>query len=206
MKNLFSSFKLLFLAGLCININITLYAQDIEMIPKKSKPQPIKKKNSAKTIAKKIDFRKKYDEFSDFSDGLASVKKDGKWGVINKEGIEVIPIVYENQFALFFSEGLARVRKKGYYGYVNKVGEEIIPCIYEDANYDFSEGFANVKKDGKWGIVNKEGKELIPIIYDYAWPFSEGLASVKKDGKYGKKIGTLKKKGMSRYQGQKPTF
>ena len=33
-----------------------------------------------------------------FSEGLCGVKKDGKWGFIDKTGTEVIPFIYERVF------------------------------------------------------------------------------------------------------------
>ena len=135
---------------------------------------------------------KGYEAIEDFHEGLAKVKKDGKWGYINKEGREVIPCKYD--FAEGFSEGLAPVEKgwetgKGSkWGYINKEGREVIPCKYDSA-YDFSEGLAQVIKgdiiDGKRGYINKEGREVIPCKYDSASNFSEGLAKVEKDGKVG---------------------
>ncbi len=52
----------------------------------------------------------KYDEAKSFSEGLALVKLNGKWGFIDKTGKEVgIPLgKYDN--VMSFSEGLAAVR------------------------------------------------------------------------------------------------
>ena len=51
-----------------------------------------------------------YEEAKGFSDGLAAVKKGGKWGYIDKENNVVIPPVYD--FAGNFSEGVAVVAKR----------------------------------------------------------------------------------------------
>jgi|GEM_PF-5037946 len=37
----------------------------------------------------------KYDGYSRFSEGLAVVSKDGKYGVINKDGKEIVPCIYD---------------------------------------------------------------------------------------------------------------
>jgi len=37
----------------------------------------------------------KYDDAEDFSEGFAKVKKDGKWGVIDKKGNTVIKFIYD---------------------------------------------------------------------------------------------------------------
>lgn len=129
-----------------------------------------------------------YDYAYAFSEGLASVRKDGKYGYIDKSGKEIIPFIYDNAYA--FSEGLACVRKQEKWGYIDKSGKTVIPIIYDDAG-SFRGGLAKVKKTGifkqtgKWGYIDKSGKEVVPFIYDYAYSFSEGLAAVEKDRKYG---------------------
>lgn len=50
-----------------------------------------------------------YEDAGQFSDGLAAVKKNGKWGYIDEEGKVVIPFQYE--LAYDFNEGLAIVAK-----------------------------------------------------------------------------------------------
>jgi hypothetical protein len=36
-----------------------------------------------------------YDEYGYFSEGLARVQRNGKWGYINKTGAEVVPCKYD---------------------------------------------------------------------------------------------------------------
>ena len=65
-----------------------------------------------------------------FSEGIACVKKDGKWGYINTKGEEVIPFEYEE--AKLFSEGLAPVKKDGIWGYVDMKGND----TFKGVNYE----------------------------------------------------------------------
>jgi hypothetical protein len=123
-----------------------------------------------------------YDNAEPFSEGLARVEKDGKWGYIDKTGKEVVPIIYD--VAYHFSEGLVQVEQDYKRGYTDKTGKVVVPLIYDIAS-DFSEGLATVYKDGKWGYVDKTGKEVIALQFDSAGSFSGGLAQVEKDGKYG---------------------
>lgn len=123
-----------------------------------------------------------YDNVGSFSEGLAWVKKDGKYGYIDKTGKVVVPFIYDD--VCDFCEGLAMVMKDGKWGYIDKTGKAVVPIIYDTA-YDFSEGVAPVNKDGKWGYIDKSGKAVIPFIYDSGDIFSEGLAQVEKDGKCG---------------------
>jgi len=52
-----------------------------------------------------------FDEVSGFREGVARVKKDGKYGCIDKTGSVIIPIEYD--CATNFSEGIAVVKKDG---------------------------------------------------------------------------------------------
>lgn len=58
-----------------------------------------------------------------FSDGLAVVKKDGKYGFIDRTGKEVIPLIYDDAYG--FYDGLAAVEKDGKMGYIDRTGKEI---------------------------------------------------------------------------------
>lgn len=115
-----------------------------------------------------------------FSEGLAQVIRDGKYGYINTDGKEVIPPKYEQ--AKGFSEGLAPVRMGDKWGFIDKTGKEIVPAKYEEV-WNFTNGMAAVKRNGKWGFIDKTSKETTPMIYDNGIFFRDGLASVEIDGK-----------------------
>lgn len=117
-----------------------------------------------------------------FSESLACVCLDGKYGYINKEGEVVIPFQYTS--AGIFSEGLARVSLGGKSGYIDKSGEVVITGDYTEV-YDFSDGMALVKQNDKYGYIDKTGKMVIPARYGMAGFFNDGFAWVLKDGKYG---------------------
>ena len=65
-----------------------------------------------------------YNQILSFSEGLATVKLDGKYGFINTKGKEVIPCKYD--YAGEFSEGLAKVGLDGKDGYINTKGKLVI--------------------------------------------------------------------------------
>ncbi|NYR10875.1 WG repeat-containing protein [Psychrobacter sp. BI730] len=64
-----------------------------------------------------------YEYAGSFIDGLALVRKGGKYGFINNKGQAVISIIYD--FASEFNGDLALVEKGGARHYVNKRGEKI---------------------------------------------------------------------------------
>lgn len=66
----------------------------------------------------------KYDEIGWPSEGLVKVRIDNKWGFINKEGKEVIPLQYNS--VLSFSNDKARVSIDGEnYFYIDKTGKMV---------------------------------------------------------------------------------
>ena len=139
-----------------------------------------------------------YDSAGCFSEGLAAVGLDGKYGYINTQGVEVIPCKYDS--AGCFSEGLAPIKLDYKWGFINTKGEEVIPCKYDFA-ISFSEGMTavhegNYWETGKWGFIDKNGNELSPCKYtlllnqefiDFGPVLKEGLAAVRNadTGKWG---------------------
>lgn len=129
----------------------------------------------------------KYDSIpynGSFSEGLAAVGIEGKWGFIDKSGNEVVPLKYG--YADEFSEGLACVSltnkyKKDKYGFIDKSGNEVVPLKYDWAG-SFSEGLAMVKLDGRWSFIDKLGNEVLQLSNGDGENFSEGLAMVGSRG------------------------
>jgi serine/threonine protein kinase len=73
----------------------------------------------------KESLKHKYDHISDFSYGLAGVKSRGKWGFINKHGIEVIACKYDDDTKSHtFIHGLSRIKLNGLEGYIDSLGTE----------------------------------------------------------------------------------
>ncbi|MCL2814441.1 MAG: WG repeat-containing protein [Oscillospiraceae bacterium] len=146
-----------------------------------------------------------YDDIGHLSGGLLAVKKDEKWGYINKAGEIVAPFIYI--YTGYFNQGLAVVGLGGKnprpgnfkikYGMIDTSGKEVVPCEYDGIfNYDdFTVGEAILvmksipdpggKTVQKYGYINKTGDEIISPIYDDPIRFEYGLAQVNKGGKQG---------------------
>lgn len=126
-----------------------------------------------------------YDRAGNFSEGLAAVQRNDKWGFIDKTGTEVLPCEY--LWAGDFSEGLAPVWQTGNYDYVkydyiDKTGTVVISLPHGyDLVQSFSEGLARVQQNSQWGFIDKTGTLVIPCKYGWAGDFSEGLASVTNE-------------------------
>ena len=129
-------------------------------------------------------------EFNDFSEGLAAVSKNDKYGFIDTKGKVVIEPKYE--WTSSFSDALAIVSVEGLYGAVDKQGKTVIPFEYQ-ALANFYDGFATAARppkdpedyESKYGLINKQNEVVIPFMYESMGNLSESLIAVKKDGKWG---------------------
>ena len=126
----------------------------------------------------------RYDDFDNFSEGLAAVKKNGKWGFINQKGQEAIPCMYD--YGPFFNDGRAIVQKDRKNGLINNSGKEVIPCgKYEGSISSMNNGLFSINEGNKvTRLVKKNGKELINRQYDEIGYFYDGIAIAKSSGKY----------------------
>jgi hypothetical protein len=99
-----------------------------------------------------------------FKDGLATIKLNDRWGIIDKMGKEIVLPKYDeiNDYDGF--PAIVALNKK--YGFIDNTGNEIIPPKY-DAVRNFNEGMTAAQLNGKWGIIDKTGKIIAPFKYSY---------------------------------------
>ncbi len=120
-----------------------------------------------------------YDILGSFTCGLAKVRKDGKYGFIDKAGNEIVPCVYDD--VGYLHDHMAWVRKEefGGFGYVDEMGELVIPCKYTRVQ-DFSEGLAWVNEDGPWCCINRNGEVVftLEIMSEDRSEFTDGLSVI----------------------------
>ena len=122
-----------------------------------------------------------YEHVAEFSDNLAKVKLNGKYGFINRKGKQIIPCEYDDAFS--FHNNLAAVKLNCKWGFIDKTGECITSFKYKLVE-SFSEELALVKNEKGYGYINKNGYEIISCQYNEARSFSEGLACVKQEKRW----------------------
>lgn len=83
-----------------------------------------------------------YQDAKPFADGWAAVKKDGKWGFVDAQGVMQIEPQYED--ALSYGQHLAAVKIDGKWGYISIYGKIAIEPIFEKAK-SFYQGSAPVQ-------------------------------------------------------------
>ena len=141
---------------------------------------------SKKTYAKVIST---YDHVNDFfSEGTCIVKSDGKYGVIDMKGKEIIPCTHEHIYDCSEDMFLYRTKDEDYnywYGWLDKKGNVVIEAQYSDAGL-FNDGLAlairkNDKKSwiNEYAFINKKGEIVVDFnTYAKMQSFSDGLAAV----------------------------
>ncbi|MBD0260777.1 MAG: WG repeat-containing protein, partial [Cytophagales bacterium] len=99
-----------------------------------------------------------YDQVSSFTEGLARVGKNGKFGHVNGRGEVVTPLQYDNVFP--FREGRAMVIRAGKCGFVDTRGQEVIPAVYSGGQYYFRDGRVTVSRRGVLFTLDRTGRQV----------------------------------------------
>jgi hypothetical protein len=113
---------------------------------------------------------------------LFPVRKQGKYGFIERTGKIIIKTRFEDVGEFF--EGRALVQIAGKWGYLDNAGKVVIEPRFDFAN-PFYDGLALVKKDKGEYFINPDGKVVIDVSGQSAGFFHEGRAMIKKSGKIG---------------------
>ncbi|WP_304407884.1 WG repeat-containing protein [Bacteroides acidifaciens] len=130
-----------------------------------------------------------FEDARSFSEGLAGIKIDGRWGFIDKTGTVVIPCAYD-KVSLFkngnsvvdescIEDGKQRTRQ-----YLIDYTGKRITSLYDEIDF-FRDNRALIKINDKYGFVDRHGSEVIPPVYDSALCYSDGYAAIRYNGKWG---------------------
>lgn len=118
---------------------------------------------------------------SEYQEGAALIKADGKFGLINKQGYEICQPIYDD--IRLFNHGYAAVNKNGKWTFVNKQGKRLTPLRYDWVG-GFNEGVAAVMVDNKWGLLNEQGFEIVETAYDAIKLDQDGNIWVQTNGNW----------------------
>ena len=104
-----------------------------------------------------------------YEKNVLKVQKDGKYGLINFDGKEVIPTEYDEIAVIPQIENSFKVKKDNKYGIVDSDGKTVIQAQYTDIDVlgkDNKSGFIVKKDDGKYGIVDYSNTLILEAKYD----------------------------------------
>ncbi len=129
-----------------------------------------------------------YEYATPFSEGIAGVRYQGRWGLIDRQGQYVVEPLYEglllNQFGACISSGVVFARRQDGYVMLDGEGHSLNEYVFEEARpFALSGQPAAVKLDGKWCFVKKTGELfLTEAEVAEAKSFDNMLAPVTLDG------------------------
>ncbi|WP_080693469.1 WG repeat-containing protein [Pseudomonas chlororaphis] len=122
--------------------------------------------------------------------GIAVVKGEHGWGVIDMEGREIIASKLKDSPSISEHEGFIVAFKAARDGVIYDLkGNELTALSYDQIAYNvwagkwLNDNLFTVAIDGKWGFIDRSGKVIIPIRYDKRAFFFKGHAELVRDGK-----------------------
>lgn len=116
---------------------------------------------------------------SAYQEDAAIIRLEGKFGLINRQGYEIVAPIYDNVH--LFNKGYAAVSKNGKWTFVNKQGKRLTPLRYDWVG-GFDQGHAPVLNNGQWGLLNEQGFEVVPTAYDAVKIDQDGKIWVERNG------------------------
>lgn len=120
-----------------------------------------------------------------YEDNVLRVSKNGKYGIINFDGQEVLPCEYDEITALKGVTSNLIVKKDDNVGLVNEKGQTIIKTEYKNI-LTLKEGYKSeyiiVNEDNQYGLISTSGTVLIdPGFEEVKYLGSSNLYAVKED-------------------------
>ena len=132
-----------------------------------------------------------YDENNNiwYEKDVLKVKKDGKYGLINNSGKELLACSYDEITPILGINNSYIIKQGDTVGLIDNTGKVIINPIYKEIKAlgeGFKDGYITVNKENGYGIIDFTGKVILDNIY-------EDVKSVSGDKKYVvKESGTFK--------------
>lgn len=104
-----------------------------------------------------------------YEDNVLRVEKDGKYGLINLDGKELLPCEYDDISVILGIENSILVQKDGNYGLVNNEGTQILETEYSQIQSfgdDYKDGYIVVNQENQYGVVDYLGSEKLATNYE----------------------------------------
>lgn len=120
--------------------------------------------------------------------GWIMVKKNDSYGIIDSQGREIIPCIYQDINPLYINDTISKYlicKKNDKYGILDSNNNIVFPFIYEGFSY-LENNTIMCCKNKKWGGINLyTNKTVIPFEYDKYYGFEQNLLCVGKGNKFG---------------------
>ena len=104
-----------------------------------------------------------------YYENALKVQKDGKYGIIDLSGKEILACEYDNIEALEGLTDILKTSKDGKYGVATIKGSVMVPTEYSEIKAlgkEANQGFIVKNSNGKYGIVDTINKTVLETKYD----------------------------------------
>ena len=122
-----------------------------------------------------------------YEEKILKIKQNGKYGLIDFNGKELLPAEYDEITVLDGIENSIIIKKDGKLGLVNDNGSIIAEAKYADIKNlgnTYKNGYIIVDENGKHGVISTTKKQILENKYDeIAQIYLEDSYLVKEDGK-----------------------
>ncbi len=119
-----------------------------------------------------------------FSEELIISEKNGKEGLVTKEGKVIYEPIFESVNPQEFYP-LIEVIKYDKVGFIDSTGKYIFFPRFTFANPQEFYPLISVEENGKVGFINRSGEFLIPTELDSVMYESDGMIGILKEGRWG---------------------
>lgn len=128
-----------------------------------------------------------YDHASPYHRNHAVVLKDGKQGILNGEGIELLAPQYDGvDFLENTDSSLYLIHKQQQWkGAVDTLGQLIFPTQYIQVRTYQEDRIAVQDTTGAWGFLGRKGEVVVPITQRRIRDYKEGRAAFLEGHKWG---------------------
>jgi hypothetical protein len=127
-------------------------------------------------------FKGEYTDIRDFDEEYATVKKDYRWGIMNKAGQIIKPLVYRDIIRTGkFTYNLLPMPQ---WKVVDQQNKQKFSYEFEDVRA-VNEVLYSYQLEGKRGLMTEKGEIITPPVYEQIAPITGDLTVVKMNRKYG---------------------
>lgn len=112
-----------------------------------------------------------YDENNNlwFEENVLKAQKNGKYGLINLDGKEILPFEYDSITTLRGIKNSLIIKKENKTGLVNSDGTIIVPVEYTSVaaiSSDYKNGYVVKNAENKFGVIKSDGQVALECKYD----------------------------------------
>ena len=122
-----------------------------------------------------------------YEKNVLKVEKNGKFGLIDLLGKELLPVEYDEITVLDVIENSIIIKKGDNIGLVNDTGSIIVECNYKEIKNlgnTYKDGYITIDDAGKYGVIGATKKQILENKYEEVKQLAlKEYYVVKEDGK-----------------------